>query len=233
MAGGGWDLPPLPPPDEYGNLLINRTSEKNSVKPATFSHWLHRRKFTCRVCHFELEFNMKTNSTEITEAANKAGKFCGAAGCHDGKASFGHSEPDCQKCHNGDKTYQKQRFAELAKLPAAGYGNKIDWVRALSRGISRPTKYLTIKPETEVGFKDVLLLESEWVGTPPAIFPHRPHTWLMDCSNCHPDPFNVKKKTTKHFSMTANLQGEFCGACHMTVAFPMDDCKRCHPAMSN
>jgi hypothetical protein len=31
--------------------------------------------------------------------------------------------------------------------------------------------------------------------------------------------------------MKMNLAGEFCGVCHMTVAFPMNDCKRCHPAM--
>jgi c(7)-type cytochrome triheme protein len=51
--------------------------------------------------------------------------------------------------------------------------------------------------------------------------------WL-DCNNCHPDNFNIKKKTTKHFSMERILKREFCGVCHLTVAFPMDDCKRCY-----
>jgi hypothetical protein len=37
-----------------------------------------------------------------------------------------------------------------------------------------------------------------------------------------------KKKTTKHFSMDRILKGEFCGVCHLTVVFPMNDCKRCH-----
>jgi hypothetical protein len=50
-----------PPAYDYGNLLINRTSESHSVKPAVFSHWIHRQKHTCRVCHFELEFNMNPN----------------------------------------------------------------------------------------------------------------------------------------------------------------------------
>ena len=31
--------------------------------------------------------------------------------------------------------------------------------------------------------------------------------------------------------MSAILNGEFCGVCHLTVAFPMDDCQRCHPGM--
>ena len=122
---------------------------------------------------------------------------------------------------------------ELSKLPKSDFGNKIDWGKALSKGLMTPAKYLVIKPDTNVTFKEVLTLESEWMGTPPAIFPHRPHTWQLDCSNCHPDIFSVKKKTTQHFSMTANLQGEFCGYCHSNVAFPMADCKRCHPAMQN
>jgi len=234
IAGEFWDLPPLPPPDEYGNLLISRTSKSHAIKPATFSHWIHRRKFACRVCHFEIEFDMKTNSTEITEAANRAGKYCGTSGCHDGKAAFGHQRDHCGKCHTGEKASGKERFPELARFPAAPFGNKIDWGKALSKGLSVPLKYLSIKPDPVVSnYKEVLQLESNWEGTPPAIFPHRPHTWLLDCNNCHPDIFSIKKKTTLHFSMTANLQGEFCGVCHLNVAFPMDDCKRCHPAMKN
>lgn len=232
FAADFWELPPEVPPAQYGNILINRLSGTKSVKPATFSHWLHRRKYTCRVCHFELEFNMKTNTTEITEEANRNGQFCGTSGCHDGVTAFGHTDvADCGKCHNGDSNYSKARFSTLAKLPKADHGNKIDWGMALSRGLVVPKKYLAQKPDSQVTFKETLVLESEWMGIPPAVFSHTPHVWQLDCSNCHPDLFNVKKKTTQHFTMVANLQGEFCGVCHMNVAFPMADCKRCHPAM--
>ena len=61
------------------------------------------------------------------------------------------------------------------------------------------------------------------------MFPHWEHVQMLDCSNCHPEIFNLKKKTTKHFSMDNILKGKFCGACHLNVAFPMDPCKRCHP----
>ncbi|HVR37486.1 MAG TPA: c(7)-type cytochrome triheme domain-containing protein [Thermoanaerobaculia bacterium] len=63
--------------------------------------------------------------------------------------------------------------------------------------------------------------------------PHAEHVRWLDCANCHPAIFNIRKKTTKHFSMRFNLAGEFCGACHLRVAFPLDDCMRCHPAMEN
>ena len=38
ISQGFWELPTALPPDEHGNILINRWSEINGVKPATFSH---------------------------------------------------------------------------------------------------------------------------------------------------------------------------------------------------
>ncbi len=229
-AEGHFDLYPLPPPDRYGNLLINRVSVKNGVKPATFSHWLHRRRHTCRVCHSELEFNMRVNSTEITERANRAGKYCGAGGCHDGKVAFGHDKPNCDKCHNGDIRYGAEKFAELAPYPATMFGNHVDWTGALASGLLTPRTYLRNKSD-DIPFAKKLVLEAEWNFVPPAVFPHKAHTDWLDCNNCHPDLFNIKKKGTYDFSMTNILKGAFCGACHLNVAFPVHDCKRCHPQM--
>lgn len=225
-----WNLPPLPPAHQYGNILINRTSEKNKVKPATFSHWSHRLQYTCRVCHLELEFEMKQNTTEITEKANQEGKFCGARGCHDGKAAFGHGKENCDKCHNGDINYGKEKFAQLKNYPKTGFGNKVDWVKAMQSGLIKPKNFIMTEPG-DMSFDKTLDLQAEWSGIPPAIFPHKPHIQWLDCSNCHPDIFNIKKKTTKHFSMVLSLKGNFCGVCHLKIAFPFQDCKRCHPTM--
>lgn len=228
-ADGYWTFPPPSPPEEYGNLLINRTSEWNNVRPATFSHWMHRRKHTCRVCHFELEFNMKVNTTEITEEANRSGRFCGA--CHDGKNLFGHVEPHCERCHNGNPGHGNERFTELRHFPAAGFGNGIDWDAALEGRWTNPIRFLSIPPLSNESGNREILLESEWAGTPPAVFPMGKHVMWLDCNDCHPQIFNIKKKSTKHFNMVRSLDGEFCGLCHMTVAFPMTDCRRCHPSM--
>ncbi|MDP2278638.1 MAG: cytochrome c3 family protein [Nitrospirota bacterium] len=224
-----WDFPPPPPSNQYGNILINRTSEKNNMKPATFSHWSHRMHYTCRVCHLELGFEMKLNTTEITEEANKAGKFCGA--CHDGKIAFGHGKENCDKCHNGDIGYGKEKFIKLENFPKTGFGNKVDWAKAIKDGLLKPTNFIFFE-STQMSFNKTLDLEAEWSGIPPAIFPHEAHIQWLDCSNCHPDIFNIKKKTTKHFSMELSLEGKFCGVCHLKVAFPLNDCKRCHPTMS-
>lgn len=227
-----FEMPEALPPDQFGNLLINRTSEKNNVKPAVFSHWQHRLKFTCRVCHFELEFNMQVNTTEITDASIRAGKYCGANRCHDGKASFGNETPHCEKCHNGDIGYGREKFKGLPKLPKAPFGNKIEWVKAIRAKTITPVHYLTIKPPEEVAVVKDLVLDAEWTGIPPAVFSHKHHVKWLDCNNCHPDIFNIKKKSTKHFTMERILKREFCGVCHLTVAFPMNDCKGCHPAVS-
>lgn len=228
-AQGFWYFPPPPPPEEYGNLLIDRTSGTNKVKPATFSHWSHRRRYTCRVCHAELDFAMKVNASAITEAENRAGKYCGA--CHNGRIAFGHDEPNCEKCHNGDRGYGKERFAGLSALPSAASGNRVDWVAALQENLIAPARFLAVKPPPGLAFDRRLDLTADWNNVPPAVFPHKTHTAWLDCANCHPDLFNIEKKTTKHFEMKRNLAGEFCGACHMTVAFPMSDCRRCHPAI--
>lgn len=236
-AGAGqqwWKIPPALPAEEYGNILINRTSVQQGVKPVTFSHWIHRRKHTCRVCHFELEINMKVNSTEITEAENRAGKFCGACHdgkVHDGKALFGHEDKrDCGKCHNGDRGSGREKIKELEKLPSAQYGNRVNWGKALDDGMITPVSRLTITP-AGMGYDKKVVLDAEWWGIPPAVFPHLAHIKWLDCNNCHPDIFNIKKKTTKHFLMTRILKGEFCGVCHLTVAFPLDECKKCHPGL--
>jgi c(7)-type cytochrome triheme protein len=227
-AAAQWDIPASLPPAEYGTIVIDRTAKQNGAEPVIFSHAVHRIKHTCRVCHFELEFDFKTGTTEITEAANRAGRYCGSPGCHDGKTVFGHEQPNCGRCHAGTRSADKKTAAVLAPLPKNRYGNRVNWVRALERKLITPATHLTL-PQAELSYDKRLILEADWNIIPPAVFPHRAHVAWLDCNNCHQEIFNIKKKTTKHFSMIRILNGEFCGVCHLTVAFPLDDCRRCHP----
>jgi c(7)-type cytochrome triheme protein len=77
-----------------------------------------------------------------------------------------------------------------------------------------------------------LRLPYPWNYVPPAYFPHQAHTHWLECANCHPDIFNIEKKTTESFVMKYILKKKFCGVCHLKVAFPLDDCKGCHSAMA-
>lgn len=224
-----FNLPPLPSAEVYGNILISRASEASHVKTVTFSHWSHRLNYTCKVCHIELEFSMLLNTTDITEEANRNGRYCGA--CHDGTIAFGHNQENCDKCHNGNVKYGKEKFKKTKAFPKAPFGNKIDWVTAMNQGLVVPKTYLLDDTEP-IRYEKTLVLEAEWAMIPSAVFPHKAHIQWLDCSNCHPDIFNIKKKTTKHFSMMYILDDKFCGVCHGKVAFPIDDCTRCHPDMS-
>jgi c(7)-type cytochrome triheme protein len=229
-AGRYWDFPPLPPPYQYGNILINRISAENGVKPVFFSHWSHRVKYTCRVCHLELGFEFSVNTTEITEENCRDGLFCGA--CHDGKVVFGHTDDNCDKCHTGTVALGEEKFKELStKIPRGYFGNEIDWVKAVEMKKITPVYSIFHTGEKPLAFKKLLALEATWNFVPPAIFPHETHVQWLDCANCHPDIFNIQKKTTKNFAMKYILEKKFCGVCHMKVAFPLDDCKSCHPAM--
>ena len=238
LAGAGdleakgryWDFPSLPPPHEYGNILMNRVSEKHGVKPVYFPHWSHRVKYTCRVCHFELDFEFDVNKTEIMEEDNRNGIFCGT--CHNGKTAFGHTEENCARCHTGTVSLGKNKFRELAEtLPEGFFGNEVDWVKAVSKKIISPAYSIFKKEEKPMEFDKLLWLTATWNFVPPAYFPHKGHAQWLDCANCHPQIFNIKRKTTESFAMKYILDKKFCGVCHLKVAFPLDDCKGCHPAM--
>jgi c(7)-type cytochrome triheme protein len=224
-----YDLPELPPPYQYGNILITRSQAEYDLPDVTFSHWRHRLKYTCRVCHLELGFAMKVNDTEITEKGNRNGEYCGA--CHDGKTAFGHTKRYCKKCHSGNIRYGRKSFRAIARLPRSGYGNNINWSKAIRRKLITPKQSIFDDNYTPIKFGKKLELAAEMSMIPPAIFPHKAHVRWLDCSNCHPDIFMIKKKGTEHFDMKYILEGKFCGVCHLNVAFPIDDCDRCHPKM--
>jgi len=59
------------------------------------------------------------------------------------------------------------------------------------------------------------------------VYPHKQHTELLDCSNCHPAIF-IPQKGANQISMAAILLGEKCGVCHGKVAFPVSECRLCH-----
>jgi c(7)-type cytochrome triheme protein len=223
-------LPPMPEPHRYGTLVLDRLASAKGAKPVVFAHWSHRTRASCAICHSELDFAMKAGETEITEAENQAGRYCGA--CHNGTIAFGLTD-NCQRCHSEDRDAEKERFVAFRRsktFEETPFGNRIDWVLALRRGQIEPARFYKDEYE-EMPFDKELSLQAEMQRIPPAIFPHKAHTDWMDCNLCHPAIFNIKAKTTAHFRMNFILKGEFCGACHLSVAFPLDDCARCHPGM--
>ena len=210
-------------------MLIDRLSTTADAEPVIFSHWSHRSRYTCRVCHFELAFVMAANASEITEEANRRGQFCGS--CHDGETAFGHTDENCDRCHTGLEVDKSKAFKAFRKFPKARFGNRIDWVAAQEKGLITPINSLEDPDFEPLPFNEQFEVPAAWTLIPPADFSHNVHLQWLECSNCHPDIFKIQKKGPEHFLMKNILEGKFCGACHMNVAFPLDDCKRCHPDM--
>lgn len=223
---------------KYGNVVMSRRARKAGMQPVIFPHWRHRALYTCRVCHMELGFSMKSGDTGITRMDYTEGKYCGA--CHDGKTAFTvqgkPGSPDCVRCHIKDTGPLEARFEQFANtLPMASFGNGIDWADALRNEYITPKNALKAKAKAMQlpdKLKKPLRLSS---GAPRSdvLFSHDEHFQELDCSSCHPEIFNIKKMGTQSFSMENNLFGNFCGSCHMLVAFPMNDCKRCHPSFGS
>ena len=226
-------MPSDGPPERYGNVALRNRSTKKGMSPVIFPHWSHRAKYTCNVCHVDLGFSMIRGGSRITRGDNLAGRFCGA--CHDGKTAFSvrYEEPKhCHRCHIDNVKVLDKKFKEFAKkLPKALYGNKIDWMKALESGAIKPRRsFYTDEEFLELpkNLEKPLRLQSI-SDRSLTIFSHKKHVAWIDCSGCHPDIFNIKKKGTQSFSMDKNLYGWFCGTCHLRVSFPMKDCSRCHP----
>ena len=81
---------------EYGDVVLNKRAEEAGVRPVLFSHWFHRIRFRCVVCHSELGFEMRAGANLVTMDEISDGKFCGA--CHDGEIAW--SVENCDLCHS-------------------------------------------------------------------------------------------------------------------------------------
>ena len=82
---------------EYGDVVLNRYSDKANVRPVVYPHWFHRIRFRCKVCHHELGFEMRAGANDVTMTDLERGKFCGM--CHDNQVAWGLE--NCDLCHSG------------------------------------------------------------------------------------------------------------------------------------
>lgn len=219
---------------EYGNVVMKQFVKKGVKDSVVFSHWTHRSKHSCRLCHVDIEFSMGVNETGLSEDDNQEGRYCGT--CHDGKEAF--SIKKCENCHiknakdakNKAAASKKKYFELKKKLPRARYGNKIDWTEADAKGLIKPKDFIE-----GVSFEKKKMMvnlrneprKPKLPGLPDIIFSHAKHVVWAGCGMCHPDTFALETGKTP-MTMEAIINGEFCGECHGSVAFPLNDCSRCH-----
>ncbi len=231
-------------PDVYGRVRMKQSSSpRGGLTAVVFDHWVHRSKFTCRLCHTDIGFEMRAGTTSVSAADNMQGRYCGS--CHDGKMKFNGNPVfaacakeiakgeigKCEKCHapktNADREAAFYRFA--AKMPGDGFGNRINWEKAEAEGLITLVDSLEKIPKKRkpIATRSDFRLEANLAGIPEIIFSHRKHTVWNGCEMCHPDPFGVNRGTVK-YSMVEISAGLYCGVCHGKVAFPIRDCQKCH-----
>jgi c(7)-type cytochrome triheme protein len=90
-------LPQGTPFAEYGDVVLNKRSEQEGMRPVIFPHWFHRIRFRCKVCHSELGFKMRAGANDVRMADIVDGRFCGM--CHNGQVAWGPER--CELCHSG------------------------------------------------------------------------------------------------------------------------------------
>ncbi|MBU0485896.1 MAG: hypothetical protein KKB30_15440 [Proteobacteria bacterium] len=226
-----------PKPHEFGNVVINNFSGKKDMAPVVFKHWLHRAKYSCRLCHVDIGFAMQAMGTQMTERDNNEGMYCGA--CHNGKVAFGPKEIDsngkttvnCDKCHSqGKDVVFKNDFYEFRKgMPQERFGNGIDWLKAEEKDYVKIIDFLEGFSIKRSGIKEPeeFDISASEKNMPDIIFSHKKHAKWNGCELCHPEIFGVKKGS-QPYTMEEIFNGKYCGLCHDSVAFPNLDCQRCH-----
>lgn len=102
----------------------------------------------------------------------------------------------------------------------------INWVQVLKDGKIEPRQSLTGEQDMYPVDFDIIFQNT---GSMPNVrFPHLPHTQWLTCANCHPAIF-LPQKGGNPITMSAIIQGKYCGVCHGKVAFPPTmNCGRCH-----
>jgi c(7)-type cytochrome triheme protein len=232
-----------PLPYEYGRVVINNYSEASNIAPVVFDHWLHRAKFTCRVCHVAIGFAMEAGASDIKARDNINGYYCGT--CHNGTRVFGDTavfssckevpgsmNATCNRCHSlGKNVIRKYYFREFVQgWPKEMLGNRVDWEKAETQGkinLVDSVEGISIKRDKLVDSKD-FALDAMVKEMPDIIFSYKKHTAWNGCELCHPEIFTGIKKGTTKYSMIDLFEGKYCGVCHTNVAFPLHDCQRCH-----
>ena len=119
----------------------------------------------------------------------------------------------------------QQPYEAMANFPRDSQGI-IDWVKTLESGLINPRK--SVDGRGDMFPVDFDIIFKNTASMPHVRFPHLAHTEWLTCANCHPLIF-IPQKGANPISMSAIIQGEYCGVCHGKVAFPPTmNCGRCH-----
>jgi len=116
--------------------------------------------------------------------------------------------------------------AGLGELPTDKFG-LVDWVATLDKELIHPRDSIDNKAAEAVPFDLDINMPSKTGMIEGAHFPHKVHTTWMACESCHIKIF-IPLTGSNDLNMSRIVAGKACGVCHGKVAFPLNDCARCH-----
>jgi c(7)-type cytochrome triheme protein len=103
----------------------------------------------------------------------------------------------------------------------------VDWVKTLNDSKISPRGSVDPKAQEMPPFDMNIIMPSKTGMIEGAYFPHKAHTQWLDCQNCHTKIF-IPRAGANDLTMSSIVKGKACGVCHGKVAFPLNDCERCH-----
>jgi c(7)-type cytochrome triheme protein len=190
----------------------------------------------------DLEFALAAGETRVSAASNEEGRHCGA--CHNGKtqhrgaavfrscSGWPRADPSrgCTRCHTGANAPPGPGYRELKRRLPLDRADYIDWVAAERNGLLERADAVegvsTKPPRMRIDRDLTIIAAGTWLEN--VTFSHRKHSVWNGCELCHPEIFPVTKRNSVRYDMAAIRAGRFCGVCHVNVAFPLDECQRCH-----
>lgn len=188
----------------------------------------------CENCHFypieQLEAEQKPK--EITNPADIL--FAGRSGKPAGRGDRRKPAGSAFKWGAG---WQPKAFS-IAGLPKDKYG-LVDWIKITKNGMLLPKGsidpddplyespvHYTFNPDGDEDIEDIIIqVKSKTISE--VLFPHTLHAWWLNCKSCHPHRFTRSAGSTV-MTMREMAKGKYCGECHGRVAFPLEDCEKCH-----
>ena len=229
-------------PDHYGTVMLDNFSTAAGMDPVPFEHWRHRLLYTCRLCHVDVGFALQVGVTKISADTNRSNLHCGA--CHNGKTEYlgtpifascsakGAKDPPparCARCHRREPS--PAAYEAFARKRPEFSSGLVDWLEAERRAFTKPADYVegvSLRPDRLGIDRDfsISARERTWLGE--VDFPHQKHARWCGCEACHPEIFPTTARGGIAFKMKDVVAGDFCGACHNKVAFPIASCTRCH-----
>ncbi|MFQ5900842.1 MAG: c(7)-type cytochrome triheme domain-containing protein [Thermodesulfobacteriota bacterium] len=126
---------------------------------------------------------------------------------------------------NADKIGEGEHSFAVLELPTDRFG-LVNWVKATKQGKVAPIVSIDRNRKHRF-YEGVIIYNATSPTREDVIFPHDVHTYFLDCDSCHPKPFSKTVGKAK-ILMIRIKRGRFCGKCHGKIAFPIEDCDRCH-----